>query len=248
MTCQLLRLRLFAIAAVAVAFLPAPAQSKMDIRGTAKEVRLVVENESTEAVLKALGQSFGLSFTSASPLDGSLTGAYAGPLNRVLARLLSDYDFVLSTQGGHLAVTVLRPRSVAAAPQVTKGKPVRTAEKVSGGAGRSQPSSPPTIAAQQAPKNANVKKGPAAENAAAHASHVPEPSVGRAAPLEPGPSTAPPPQPNQPQDGTWPSMTAPAGTMAALPVADPKALGGFAFPAPTMSDDPGPQPIPSAGR
>jgi hypothetical protein len=102
------------------------------VTGQPDAVRVEARDTPVEEVLGALGQNFGLYYRSTAPLSRRVTGTYVGSLQRVVARLLDGYDFVMKTDAGSVEVvvygvvkpgeTVLAPKSVQAPtkPQVAR--------------------------------------------------------------------------------------------------------------------------------
>jgi hypothetical protein len=64
-------------------------------------------------------------YQSSANLDKRLSGTYAGPLPRVLARILDGYNFVLKTDNGSIAVTVLGSPNAAAPAASSTARVVR---------------------------------------------------------------------------------------------------------------------------
>jgi hypothetical protein len=66
--------------------------------------------------LSALSSAFNMHYQSSANLDKRLSGTYAGPLARVLARILDGYNFILKADNGSITVTVLGSPNAAASP------------------------------------------------------------------------------------------------------------------------------------
>ena len=74
-------------------------------------MRLEVDNAAIEDVMDALGANFGLRYRSTAPLGRRITGTHRGVLERVVARILDGYDFVMKTGPEGIEVTVYGARS-----------------------------------------------------------------------------------------------------------------------------------------
>jgi len=94
---------------------PASAFAKAQIEGGRDAVRIEAQDTSVEEILAALGDAFDLRYRSSANLGRKVSGTYRGSLERVVRRVLEGYDFVLKTDNGRLEVTVLGPRTPAAA-------------------------------------------------------------------------------------------------------------------------------------
>jgi hypothetical protein len=92
-----------------------PALAEMRVRGTPEAVRIEARDSSVAEILSALSHTFNMHYQSSANLDKRLSGTYAGPLSRVLARVLDGYNFIVKTDNGNIAVTVLGPPGAAAA-------------------------------------------------------------------------------------------------------------------------------------
>jgi hypothetical protein len=131
---------------VALVLGPACALAEVQVHGTPEATRLKVQGDSIDEVLAALGKAFDLRWRTPSPLDKPLTGTYEGSLNRVLARVLEGYNFVLKASDGRIEITVLGARggtAVAGAGAPSVGTP----------AAASRPAAPwpPAVKANPAP-------------------------------------------------------------------------------------------------
>ena len=119
-------LRRGAIATAAFAFSfvagQAPATAASEVQGDPTDMRLLVENASTEEALQALAGSFGLVYSLPANSGRTLTGTYSGTLRQVLARILDRTDYILKIADGTVEVVVLGPSGgssvVSASPPV----------------------------------------------------------------------------------------------------------------------------------
>jgi hypothetical protein len=153
---------LAAIVFSAVVTIPAPVLAEIQVRGNPEAVTIEARDTSVEEILAALSRAFDMDYQSSIDLDKRLYGTYVGPLSRVLTRILQGYNFVVKTDNGSIAVTVVGTPNAASAAT----------------------SAPPTLAAAgdpQAPAPAPQQSGGAAP--------VPQVS-GSAATPAPGPRSS----------------------------------------------------------
>ena len=87
----------------------APATAASEVQGDSTDMRLLVENASTEEALQALAGSFGLVYSLPANSGRTLTGTYSGTLRQVLARILDRTDYILKISDGTVEVVVLGP-------------------------------------------------------------------------------------------------------------------------------------------
>jgi hypothetical protein len=99
-----------ALAAI-LAVAPTSLRADARVQGSAEGVRIETQNTSVEEVLAALGDAFEVRYRSSAKLTKQLTGTYEGSLQRVVARVLEGYDFVLRTNKGKIEITVLGVRN-----------------------------------------------------------------------------------------------------------------------------------------
>lgn len=77
--------------------------------GQPDAVQFEAANASVEEALNSLSASFDLRYRTADNLRGSISGSYAGSLQRVVSRILRDYDFVMETTARGIIVRVYGP-------------------------------------------------------------------------------------------------------------------------------------------
>jgi hypothetical protein len=111
---------------VAVTIAPAPVLAEIQVRGSPEAVTIEARDTSVEQILAALSRAFDMDYQSSVDLDKPLYGTYVGPLSRVLTRILQGYNFVLKTDNGSIAVTVV------GMPYARAANPVPTALPPSG--------------------------------------------------------------------------------------------------------------------
>ncbi len=205
----------------ALAIAPTPVLAEMQVRGSPEAVRIEARDTPVEEILAALSRAFGMHYELSAKLDKRLSGTYVGSLRRVVTRVLDGYNFVLKTDNGSIAVTVLGTPSAAAAVPVSSGpKVVR------------QPA-----AAAPAAEPTPVVQG-LARPAASTSTAAPAPAIE----LAEGPAF---PTPVLPSSGAAPAPV-PELAQSGAPAPAPPALGSAAAPAP----QPGPStgaPSPVAG-
>ncbi len=149
---------------VCCGIIPSYVFGEVRVEGEPDAVNLDVRDTSVADVLAALGGAFNLQVRSAANLNQQVTGIYKGPLNRVLTRLLREYDFVyVEGAEGRLEVVVLRAHgggpAVGPAPQNPDSRtaaatpPPPESDPVSASAGRATAAGnrPPTAIAGNVP-------------------------------------------------------------------------------------------------
>ena len=77
------------------------------LTGQVDAVRLEARDASIEDVLTALGATYGLRFSTQTPLGAHITGTFTGPLLKVVARVLEGYDYVSKSTNGAVEVAVV---------------------------------------------------------------------------------------------------------------------------------------------
>ena len=81
----------------------APAWAASEVQGKPTDMRLLVDNASTQEVLQALSTSFGLTYSLPQNIGRNLTGTYS----EVLARILDGTDYILTVSDGAFEIVVL---------------------------------------------------------------------------------------------------------------------------------------------
>jgi|SRR5580700_4419892 hypothetical protein len=81
----------------------------LHIEGDATALRVEVRQTTIADVLSALAR-FNIRYRSSTGLNEVLDGTYAGPLGRVVGRLLNGYDYAAKQDGLNLEVTVFGKR------------------------------------------------------------------------------------------------------------------------------------------
>src|SRR5262245_32577714 len=104
--------------AATLAVAPTSLLAEAQVQGSPEAVRIETQNSSIEEVLAALGNAFDLRYRSSAKLAKQLSGTYEGSLQRVVARVLEGYDFVLRNNKGKIEITVLGIRGAAPATAV----------------------------------------------------------------------------------------------------------------------------------
>jgi len=102
------------------------ARAEARISGEPDAVLIEARDAPVDEVMVALSTTFGLQYRSPASLSRRVTGTYEGSLQRVVARLLDGYDFVMRTDSGSVEVWVygsVKPGEFVLAP-----KPVEMAK------------------------------------------------------------------------------------------------------------------------
>ena len=92
-----------------------PAHAEIILEGPANALQIEMHDTSVQEVLLVLGANYGLRFSSAAPLDRSVSGSFNGSLPRLVARLLDRYNYVVKSANGTLEVVVLGAHDAAPA-------------------------------------------------------------------------------------------------------------------------------------
>jgi hypothetical protein len=195
----------------ALAAATTPALAEMRVRGSPEAVRIEARDSSVAEILSALSSAFNMHYQSSANLDKRLSGTYAGPLSRVLARILDGYNFVVKTDNGTIAVTVLGPPNAGAAPAASSAVRVGrqpgeggTSQARGGAEDLARPRvSASTAAPSPSPEGAQAPAvpTPAQPSSSAAPAPVPEPRQSQAAAPAPpvlGATASPAPQPGGP--------------------------------------------------
>jgi hypothetical protein len=189
--------------AAAFAIATTPALAELRVRGSAEAVRIEARDSSLEEILAALNRTFNMHYQSSANLDKRLSGTYSGPLSRVLARILGGYNFVLKTDNGSIALTVLGPPGAtpaSSAPRVVR----QPAEGAARARGAAEDLASPQVSASTAAPSPAVERTeepsfptPARPSSGAPPAPVPElrQSEAAAAPTPPAPGSKPSPAP-----------------------------------------------------
>jgi hypothetical protein len=110
-------LRAAIVLGIASAIAPTSVLAEIQVSGTPDAITIEARDTSVEDILAALGRAFDMDYRSSIDLDKRLYGTYAGPLSRVVTRILQGYNFVLKTDNERISVTVVgTPISLAANP------------------------------------------------------------------------------------------------------------------------------------
>jgi hypothetical protein len=196
-----------------------PALAELRVRGSPEAVIIETRDTPVEEVLAALSRAFNMRYESSVNLDKRLSRTYAGPLSRVVPRILDGYNFILKTDNGHIAVTVLgQPNAATAAAVSSASKVVRQpAEGAAPARGAAVDLAHPQVSASTAAPSPKVgpAEGPAfpapvRPSSGAAAAPVPElrqSDAAAPAPPAPGSKPTPAPEPGRPADGSSPSAS-----------------------------------------
>jgi hypothetical protein len=91
------RILLAAGLAALAASLVQPVRAEVRVTGAADSVLIEANEATVEEALAALQASFNLRYRTGTALKRAVTGTYAGSLPRVIARLLSGYDYAIQS-------------------------------------------------------------------------------------------------------------------------------------------------------
>ncbi len=216
----------------ALAIAPTFVLAEIQVRGSPEAVRIEARDTPIEEILAALGRAFGMHYELLAKLDKRVSGTYVGPLPRVLTRILDGYNFILKTDNGSIALTVVgTPNAAAPAPASSAPKVVQqpsgatpAARSPSVGEDRARPTASASTAAPS----------PAVE--LAEGSSFPTPSLPKS-----GSTPAPVPELRQSEAAPAPAPPGPGSKAAAAP--EPGPPGGT--PPPVAGPTPPSAPRPS---
>jgi hypothetical protein len=93
--------------AVAVAAAAPSARAGVGVEGDVHAVRLEASHVPIGEVLSALETAFNVRFRSSISLDRKIHGTYTGRLDRVIARVLDGYNYVLKHEKDTIEIVVL---------------------------------------------------------------------------------------------------------------------------------------------
>jgi hypothetical protein len=103
------------------------ARAEIRVQGEADDVRVEARDATVGEILAALGERFALRFRGATG-GGGVTATFAGPLRRVVARVLDGYNYVIESRGDDLEVIVLSTTSPHAVAPPATAPPTRPAK------------------------------------------------------------------------------------------------------------------------
>jgi hypothetical protein len=216
-----------ALLVAALAIAPTSVRAELQVRGNAQAVRIEARDTPVEEILAALDRALGMHYQLLVNLDKRVSGTYVGPLPRVLARILDGYNFILKTDNGSIAVTIVGTPDAAAAAPASSGPRV---------ARQPPAAAPPT----EPPADAQGRARPTASASAAAPSPPVEPVEGAPFPTPALPTSgaAPAPVPELKQSAAAPAPPVPAVGSKAAPAPEPGSPAGSPSP-------PGPTPRPA---
>src|SRR5260221_2649155 len=135
----------------ALAIAPTSVLAEMQVRGSPEAVRIEARDTPVEEILAALSRAFGMHYQLLAVVDKRVSGTYVGPLPRVLARILDGYNFILKTDNGSIAVTVVGTPNAAAAALASSGPKVAQQPAAAAPAAR-----PPSVGVDRARPTASA--------------------------------------------------------------------------------------------
>ena len=110
------RARVLALAVVLCLASPLAAQGEVRIDGNPAAVRITTHQDSIGNVLTALRMRFNVQHRSAIALDMPANPTYAGPLDRVVANLLDDFNYIVKRSPAETEIIILGRHGEAALP------------------------------------------------------------------------------------------------------------------------------------
>ncbi len=93
--------------AVTLAAAAPSARADVSVEGDIRAVRLKVSHAPVREVLSALETAFNVRYRSSVSLDGGIHGTYTGRLDRVIARVLEGYNYVLKHEKDAIEIVVV---------------------------------------------------------------------------------------------------------------------------------------------
>ena len=84
-----------------------PLHAQVHVGGDLTAVRLVATKASVSEVLQALQAAFNVHHSALVSLDDIVTGNYQGPMDQVLSRVLTGFNYVIRTREGLIQVTII---------------------------------------------------------------------------------------------------------------------------------------------
>jgi hypothetical protein len=147
--------------AAALSVAPTSLLAAAQIQGTPDAVRIETQNSSIEEVLAALGNAFDVRFRSSANLAKQLSGTYEGTLQRVVARVLEGYDFIIRKNNGKIEITVLGIRG--AAPGTAVASSASSAPKATPAPAAPVPAAAPTTKTTEQPAPTTPAPAPASK-------------------------------------------------------------------------------------
>ena len=114
-----LRAPSIALALAAILVLPHAARGEVHVEGNPTAVRITTSSDSIGDVLSALDIAFDVRHRSAIDLDAPAGPIYAGPIERVIARLLDGFNYVVKKSQGTTEIIVLGRHGEVAIPAPT---------------------------------------------------------------------------------------------------------------------------------
>jgi hypothetical protein len=103
--------RLSVLLCVAIVSIPNVSYAELNVSGTVADIRVVANNKvPISSVLSAVAAICRSRYRSSVPLDEIVSGAYSGPLEAWMPRLLNDYDYFIKRDGISIEIVVIGGR------------------------------------------------------------------------------------------------------------------------------------------
>jgi hypothetical protein len=107
---------------------PIVTYAEVNVSGTAEDLHIATNDDSVAEVLSAIAAKCHASYRSSVNMDEMVSGSYSGPLESVMSRLLTDYNYVIRRDGETIEIIVLGRHGLEAiAPQSQPATPERSA-------------------------------------------------------------------------------------------------------------------------
>lgn len=110
------------LALIALTVTASSSLAEISVEGTLAAVRVTAKQAPLVDVLMALGKSFKVRHEALVTLDATINGTYSGPLDSVVPRLLTGFNYIITTRDGALDVIII-DRPGAAPAQATATQP-----------------------------------------------------------------------------------------------------------------------------
>jgi hypothetical protein len=117
------------------------ASAETKVEGTPDALRIETSDSPIQEVLASLRDAFSLEYRTSVQLDQQISGTYQGSLQRVLARVLDGYDFILKNSSEKIELMVLSRKGSPATQPVNSDPTPPTAVELASGKPATDPNS-----------------------------------------------------------------------------------------------------------
>lgn len=116
---------------VALAVDAVPARAGMRVEGDASAVRIIADRAPISDVLNVLRTRFNVRYETMIKLETVLTGTYSGPVEEVLPRVLTGFNYIITKKDGVFTVVVVgRPGDATVPAEATQTAPLPASTSV----------------------------------------------------------------------------------------------------------------------